>query len=157
MNQAFSPFGVAWISQHALVGMTATRPIRSALGSSSMTPPFPTPQLLIVEDDRALRAILQQVLFEQGYAATAAASLEEALRLVHRQPFDLILTELFTPSDQETVATLLPLRGLAHAIPIVVVTTGLTASEVRQQGFSGLLSKPFGWDDLITTVAEGLN
>src|SRR5690348_1747993 len=92
------------------------RLIRSALRSSCMTPPTPPPQLLIVEDNLDLRAILQQALLEQGYAATAAASLEEALHLVHRQPFDLILTELFTPAYQETLALLLPLQALAHAI-----------------------------------------
>ena len=115
------------------------------------------PQLLVVEDDLALQAILQQVLVEQGYAAEAASSLEQALRLVHRQPFDLILTELFTPTDEETLASLLPLRKLTLGIPIVVVASWLTARDVEQQGFSGPLSKPFGVNDLILRVAAGLN
>lgn len=112
------------------------------------------PQLLVVEDDLALQAILQQVLVEQGYAVVAASSLEQALRLVHRQPFDLILTELFTLTDEETLASLLP---LTLGIPIVVVASWLTARDVEQQGFSGPLSKPFGVDDLILWVAAGLN
>lgn len=117
----------------------------------------PPPQLLVIEDDVVLQGSLQQVLFEQGYAAMVTSSLEEALHLVHRQPFDLILTELFTPSDQKTVAFLHWLRALAHATPVVVMASWFTAREVRQQGFSGLLSKPFRLDDLITTVAEHLN
>lgn len=117
----------------------------------------PPPQVLVIEDDLVLQEILQQVLVEQGYAAAGASSLEQALRLVHQQPFDLILTELFTPTDEETLASLLPLRKLAFGIPIVVVDTLLTAREVEQQGFSGPLGKPFSADDLITTVAENLN
>src|SRR5690242_14659758 len=115
------------------------------------------PPLLLVEAHWDLRRILHQVLVDQGYAVMGAASLEQALRLVHRQPFDLILTDLFTSAGQETVAHLLPLQKLAHGIPIIVVATWLTASDVRQQGFSGVLHQPFGLDDLITAVAEGLN
>ena len=122
-----------------------------------MVPSDAPPRLLVIEDDPALQHILQLALAEQGYVATVASSLKQALHLVHWQPFDLIVTELFTPNDQETVTFLLPLRALAHAIPIVVVATWLTASDVRQHGFRGLLSKPFGLDDLITTVAESLN
>lgn len=122
-----------------------------------MTSPIPPPQLLLIETHPDLRRILQMVLIDQGYVVMGAASLEQALRLVHRQPFALILTDLFTPAGQETLAHLLPLRELAHGIPIVVVATWLTASDVRQQGFSGVLHQPFGLDDLVTAVAEGLN
>lgn len=122
-----------------------------------MTPPTLPPQLLIIEENLDLQRALQQVLAEQGYAATAASSLEEALWLVHQQPFDLILTDLFPPTNEETLASLLPLRQLAHGIPIVVMASLLTPREVEQQGFSTRLSLPFGLDDLITTVAEGLN
>jgi CheY-like chemotaxis protein len=117
----------------------------------------PPPQLLVVEDDLALQSVLHLVLADQGYAASVASSVEQALRLVHRQPFDLILTELFTPTDEETVAYLLPMRKLAHGISIVVVASWLTTREVEQQGFNGPLSKPFGVNDLIMQVAAGLN
>ena len=122
-----------------------------------MTLPPRSPQLLIGEANLELRGVLHQGLCEQGYMATEAASLEQVLRLVHRQPFDLIVTEPFTPHDQETLARLLPLGALAHATPIVVVSTWLTVKEVRQHGFCGVLRKPFDWDELITTVAESLN
>ena len=122
-----------------------------------MRSPTSPPVLLLVEANWDLRHILHQVLVDQGYAVMAAASLEQALRLVHRQPVDLILTDLFTSAGQESLAHLLPLQKLAHGIPIVVVATWLTASDVRQQGFSGVLHQPFGLDDLVTAVAEGLN
>jgi CheY-like chemotaxis protein len=117
----------------------------------------PSPQLLIVADDVNLREILQRVLVELGYAPTAAASLEEALGLVHQQPFDLIVTAPFSPTDEETLAALSPLRQLAHGIPIVVMASLLTTREVEQQGFTTRLCLPFGLDTLITAVAEGLN
>ena len=122
-----------------------------------MRSPTSPPVLLLVEANWDLRHILHQVLVDQGYAVMAAASLEQALRLVHRQPVDLILTDLFTSAGQESLAHLLPLQKLAHGIPIVVVATWLTTRDVEQQGFSGPLSKPFGVNDLILRVAAGLN
>lgn len=116
-----------------------------------------SPRILLVEAHRDLRRLLHLALCEQGYATTMAASLEEALRLVHQHPFDLIVTDLFSPADQESLVRLFPLRALAHATPIVVLDTWLPIRDVRQQGFRGILRKPFGLDDLITAVAEGLN
>jgi CheY-like chemotaxis protein len=118
--------------------------------------PPSTPRLLVVEADQDLREILHRVFVEQGYGPTMAASLEEALRLVHQHPFDLILTELFILPDQETLALVLPLRELAHPTPDVVIATRLSTQEVQQQGFAALLREPFDLNELITTVAECL-
>ncbi len=122
-----------------------------------MAPSGSPPQLLIVEDDLGLQSVLQLVLADQGYGAHVASSVEQALRLVHHRSFDLILTELFTPKDQETLTHLLPLRALAEGIPIIVLATLITAREAQQQRFDCVLSMPFGLDELITTVAECIN
>jgi CheY-like chemotaxis protein len=100
---------------------------------------------------------LQWVLVEQGYYLSVASSLEEALRLVHQQPFDLLLTELLAPPDQETLAFIQPLRELAYPTPVVVIDTWLSARQVRASGFATLLSQPFTLNELITTVAECLH
>jgi CheY-like chemotaxis protein len=103
-----------------------------------------------------MREILQAVFVEQGYSPTMAASLEEALRLVHQHPFDLILTELFFSSEQETLALVLPLQELAHPTPVVVIATWLSTQDVRASGFAAVLREPFDLNELITTVAECL-
>jgi len=116
-----------------------------------------TPRLLVVEEDRDLREILHRVFVEQGYGPTMATTLEEAIRLVNQHPFDLILTELFFPSEQETLALVLPLRELAHPTPVVVMATWLSSQDVRASGFAALLREPFDLNELITTVAECLH
>ena len=129
-----------------------------------MTPAATSPHLLILVEDADLRRLLQAVFAESGYETTGAASVERALFLVHRHPFDLILTDLFNPAtdplrpaEEETCAPLHPLLRLALGLPIVVLASYLTLSDVRQHGFREVVSLPCGADEFVTTIAECLD
>jgi len=52
------------------------------------------PRLLILEDDDRIRAALRLALLDEGYEVHDAASAEDALELVERGPFDLMLVDL---------------------------------------------------------------
>lgn len=124
-----------------------------------MAAPAPvSPQLLVAEADPVLRLILQQALAEMGYTSTLASSLDQALRLLNQQPFDLMVTDTFFRSSQEALAPLRPLLALSHPLPVILCTAWpLTESVVRHEGFAALLLQPFELDHLVTTVAECLN
>ncbi len=116
------------------------------------------PHLLVVQADPSLQLILQQALAEMGYISTSASSLDQALRLIDQRPFDLIVTDTFSRTGQEALASLRPLLALSHPLPVVLCTAWpLTETVVRHEGFAGLVQQPFELDHLITTVAEGLN
>ena len=53
--------------------------------------------VLIVDDEPAMRLLLTSVLRAEGYETTAAASAEEALPLVARRHFHLVITDLKMP------------------------------------------------------------
>jgi DNA-binding NarL/FixJ family response regulator len=50
--------------------------------------------LLVVDDDEYNRDLLCRRLERKGYAATAAASGQEALELMQQQAFDLVLLDI---------------------------------------------------------------
>jgi DNA-binding NtrC family response regulator len=54
-------------------------------------------QVLVVEDEPRLRALLLDVIPDMGFAVTAARSAEEAGRIMQRQPHDVILLDLQLP------------------------------------------------------------
>src|SRR5688572_26443101 len=54
-------------------------------------------RILIVDDERTLRESCASVLRSEGYNVTLAGRGEEALDLVRRRPFDLVLVDLFMP------------------------------------------------------------
>ena len=56
-----------------------------------------TPQILIVDDERNVRATLKSVLEDEGYAVEDAASGEEALSAIKRGSFDLVLLDIWLP------------------------------------------------------------
>lgn len=121
-------------------------------------PILASPQLLVVEANQDLGLMFQQALAEMGYTSTLGSSLKDALGLIHQQPFDLILTDAFSSSGGEVLASLRPLLALSYGVPVILCTAwSLTESAVKQEGFAGFVPQPFDLDQLVTTVAECLN
>jgi two-component system, NtrC family, response regulator AtoC len=57
----------------------------------------PKGTILVVDDEPAMRLLLSSVLKEEGHDVTAAASGEEALRLIAKRHYHLVLTDLKMP------------------------------------------------------------
>jgi two-component system, OmpR family, KDP operon response regulator KdpE len=102
-------------------------------------------QLLLVEDDAAIRGALIRVLTEHGHAVTSTASAMTALRHVLDNPPDLILLDLGLP-DLGGYEALRMMRAVS-SVPVVVVTAHDDESEiirVLDAGADDYVIKPFG-------------
>ena len=102
-------------------------------------------QLLVVEDDAAIRGALIRVLTEHGHAVTSTASAMTALRYVLETPPDLILLDLGLP-DLGGYEALRMMRAVS-AVPVVVVTAHDDEREiirVLDAGADDYVIKPFG-------------
>src|SRR5215472_114390 len=100
-------------------------------------PTQPPPHLLVAEDDEELGAILLDLLTEEGYAVTSAASLDEALAQMNTQVFDLILTDILGWNEQAPLQGVEQLRVRAQLTPVCLLTGwGLSEETVKAQGFA---------------------
>lgn len=102
-------------------------------------------QLLVVEDDAAIRGALIRVLTEHGHAVTSTASAMTALRYVLDTPPDLVLLDLGLP-DLGGYEMLKMMRAVS-AVPVVVVTAHDDEMEiirVLDAGADDYVLKPFG-------------
>jgi two-component system, OmpR family, KDP operon response regulator KdpE len=102
-------------------------------------------QLLLVEDDAAIRGALIRVLTEHGHAVTSTASAMTALRHVLDTPPDLVLLDLGLP-DLGGYEALRMMRAVS-AVPVVVVTAHDDEREiirVLDAGADDYVVKPFG-------------
>jgi DNA-binding response OmpR family regulator len=102
-------------------------------------------QLLLVEDDAAIRGALIRVLTSSGHAVTSTGSAMEALRQVLDAPPDLILLDLGLP-DLSGYEALRMIRAVS-AVPVVVVTAHddeLEIIRVLDAGADDYVVKPFG-------------
>src|SRR5687768_2611285 len=101
--------------------------------------------VLVVDDDRTLREGCASVLQMDGYNVTFSGRGDEAVEMVKRRKFDIILVDLYmTPVSGMDV-----LKGAldAHKDTIVVVMTGnpsvTTSIEALRAGAWDYLPKPF--------------
>ena len=54
----------------------------------------PLPPVLVVDDEKNMRLSLQTVLKDEGYAARAVESAEEALALLAHEDFFMVITDV---------------------------------------------------------------
>jgi CheY-like chemotaxis protein len=121
-------------------------------------------EVLVVDDDEAVRRMMAAILKNAGHKTTMAASGLEALKLLGVEPKDasvrlpdvLVLDIMMPKIDGYAVATLLRNNPRTRAIPILVVSalhemSRLFKATVRLDGF---LTKPFRPEALISDVAK---
>src|SRR5438067_3192092 len=122
-------------------------------------PPIAPPaRILIVDDQRNMRATTALVLRQAGYEVIEAESGEAALSRLLAEPFDVVLTDLkMAPLDGTAV-----LRGaleISSTTQVVVMTaygTVESAVAAMQQGAHDYLSKPFKEEELLVRVQRAL-
>ena len=117
-------------------------------------------RILIVEDSATMRSLLASALTDLGtpVEVTEAASGFEALRLLPREPFDLILTDINMPDINGLVLLSFVKRNLAYRdIPLIIVSTEGSERD-REKGLGlgadAYLVKPFEPDDLRRVASE---
>lgn len=111
--------------------------------------------LLVVEDDRAMRSLLCDELWDLGARIMEAGDGDEALQLVMDSPPDLILTDLRMPAGGlDYVARL---RNVAPVCPIILMTAfgdPKTKADALQAGVSAYFDKPVRMADLKAAVKQ---
>ena len=112
--------------------------------------------ILIVDDEPHNRRLLEVVLASEGYLLLHAASGEEALAIVARQPPDLILLDVMMPGmDGFEVAAQIKSNDATKHIPVIMVTA-LDDRSGRLLGLNAgaeeFLSKPVDRAELCVRV-----
>jgi len=120
--------------------------------------------VLVVDDGDAVRTALEVLLSLHGARVVGAASPQEGLNLLDREPVDLVIQDMNfrreATSGEEGMRLFLEIRARHEYIPIVLLTAWThleTAVELVKAGAADYLAKP--WDDarLITTVRNLLD
>ena len=115
-------------------------------------------QILVIDDDKAMRDACFQILSRQGYRVELAASAKQGLSLLERLSFDAILLDLVMP-DLDGLEALKKIRALDPDVEVIIITgygTIQSAVESIKAGAFHFLSKPFVPDDLRNLVSRAL-
>ena len=117
----------------------------------------PDPAILLVEDDPLVRGFLADNLIADGFAVTAADTLEEALRRLELAPPDVAIVDVGLP-DGSGLALVSRLRAAGGAasrmdpgLPVLVLSgRGEEIDRIRgfDRGADDYVVKPFSYPEL---------
>ncbi|MFN5746621.1 MAG: sigma-54-dependent transcriptional regulator [Methylococcaceae bacterium] len=114
--------------------------------------------ILVVDDEPDIRALLQDILEDEGYAIEVAENAETARRLRTERKPDLILLDIWMP-DEDGITLLkdwLRDDGLCPVIMMSGHATVETAVEATRLGAYDFLEKPLSMAKLLVTVERAL-
>jgi PleD family two-component response regulator len=110
-------------------------------------------RILIVDDDRPSRQLLEVMLMPEGFLLLTAASGEEALAIVAQQSPDLILLDAMMPRmDGYQVAARIKGNLATRNIPVIMVTGQDDHHAGMLAGAEDFLTKPVDRADLCMRV-----
>jgi putative two-component system response regulator len=103
-------------------------------------------RILVVDDDRAVRFLLAELLAAAGHVVVTAAGARDALRLLDEESFGLVLSDLNMPdgSGMEIVRRVVDEHPGTAAVMITGVDDPHLAAFALDLGAYGYLLKPFG-------------
>jgi len=117
-----------------------------------------TRNILIADDDAAIRTVLTQALARAGYSPRATGTAAMLWRWASQGEGDLIITDVVMPD--ENAFDLIPrIKKLRPDLPIVVMSaqnTLMTAITATEKGAYEYLPKPFDLNELIAVVGRAL-
>ena len=115
------------------------------------------PLILFVDDERAIRDMLDLLLSSEGYSVVTAASGLTALAIADTRRVDLILVDLRMPGLTGDVLCQRYREHGGRASVILMTGADGAPAVVEACGANGYLAKPFNIDLVVETVAEHLD
>ncbi|HZA53557.1 MAG TPA: response regulator [Candidatus Udaeobacter sp.] len=115
-------------------------------------------KILIVEDDYLSLKNLRRFLSEEGYQVDCAGNGYEALELLTKNSFDLVLSDISMPGI-DGYELLSHVRASFPSIPVILMTGNFTLAPpaLPCPGANALFLKPLDLEKLSDTIEEVLN
>ncbi|HEV2748975.1 MAG TPA: sigma-54 dependent transcriptional regulator [Gemmatimonadales bacterium] len=116
-------------------------------------------RILVIDDEHTLRESCAAVLRHEGYDVTIASRGQEALELLKRRAFDVVLTDMFM-SQVDGLTLLRTALGTNHDTIVIVMTGNPSVEssvEALRQGAFDYLPKPFSASHLQILIGRAVH
>ncbi|MFL6831385.1 MAG: sigma 54-interacting transcriptional regulator, partial [Xanthobacteraceae bacterium] len=119
---------------------------------------MPAGNILVADDDAAIRTVLNQALSRAGYEVRSTSNAATLWRWVSQGEGDLVITDVVMPD--ENAFDLLPrIKKVRPELPVIIMSaqnTFMTAVRASERGAYEYLPKPFDLKELIGIVGRAL-
>ncbi len=115
-------------------------------------------RVLVVEDQDTVRDLLVAVLRAEGYQVETASSGEDALGLLERESFGLVMLDINLPgiTGMDVLARARPLQADAQFLMLTGYGSVRSAVDAMRLGAFDYLNKPVDIDELLLTAQRAL-
>ncbi len=115
-------------------------------------------RVLLVEDDRAIAAVIGQALREEGHEVVTCAAVARRDELLGAGRYDVMLTDLVL-TDGDGLSSIAAVRERAPGMPVIVLSaqnTLDTAVRASENEVFEYFPKPFDLDELVRAVSQAV-
>lgn len=115
-------------------------------------------KILVVDDEQSLREVLSIMLKRAGYTVTSATDGEDAVELLQKEIFDLVITDLRMPKV-DGMEVLKAVKSASPETVVLIITAFASADsavEAMKQGAYDYLTKPFQVDEVQLIIRNAL-
>src|SRR5271154_1063411 len=115
--------------------------------------------ILVADDDAAIRTVLSQALSRAGYEVRTTGTAATLWRWVQSGDGDLVITDVVMP-DENAFELLPRMKKLRPELPIIVMSAQnafMTAIKASERGAYDYLPKPFDLRELVAIVGRAMS
>ncbi|HJW14987.1 MAG TPA: sigma-54 dependent transcriptional regulator [Thermoanaerobaculia bacterium] len=115
-------------------------------------------RILVIDDEKAIRETLSQILADEGYAVTAIESGEEGLKRLREESFDLAFLDVWL-RDRDGLSVLEAADGKLSEVPVVMISGHAnveTAVRAVRLGAYDFLEKPLSLERVVLTAQKAI-
>ena len=115
-------------------------------------------RILVIDDEKAIRETLSEILADEGYAVTAIGSGEEGLKRLREESFDLAFLDVWL-RDRDGLSVLEAADGRLRETPVVMISGHAnveTAVKAVRLGAYDFLEKPLSLERVILAVQKAI-
>lgn len=115
-------------------------------------------KILVVDDEKSMRDFLALVLKKEGYFVTVASDGEEAIEILQKDIFDLVITDVKMPSLSgiDVLKAVKETAGETLVIMITAFASTETAIEALKEGAYDYITKPFQIEEVKLIIRNAL-
>ena len=115
-------------------------------------------QILVIEDEKEIAALIEKALKEEGYQARLAHTGEEGLALLKEKEIALVVLDVMLPGI-DGISVLEKIRAAYNNVPIIMASAKVQEEDkIRglRAGADDYIGKPFSLEELIARVESQL-
>jgi len=115
-------------------------------------------RILVIDDEKAIRETLSEILTDEGYAVTAVESGEAGLRRILEESFDLVFLDVWL-RDRDGLSVLEAADGRLREVPVVMISGHAnveTAVRAVRLGAYDFLEKPLSLERVVLTAQKAI-